>query len=58
MRERGASLNFHYTRSALAVLFNYDISDNKMNKILDIIDYLLGEEGTRLAIYGKEGTKY
>ena len=39
-------------------LFNYDISDNKMNKILDIIDYLLGEEGTRLAIYGKEGYDY
>ena len=39
-------------------LFNYDISDKKMNKILDIIDYLLSEEGTRLAIYGKEGYDY
>lgn len=39
-------------------LFNYDISENKMNKILDMIDYLLSEEGTRLAIYGKEGYDY
>ena len=39
-------------------MFNYDISDNKMNKILDILDYLLSDEGTRLAIYGKEGHDY
>lgn len=39
-------------------MFNYDISENKMNKILDIIEYLLTEEGTRLAIYGKEGYDY
>ena len=36
-------------------MFNYDISDAKMEKILDIMEYLLTEEGTRLAIYGKEG---
>ena len=41
-----------------ATLFNYDISDKKLNKILDIMDYLLSEEGTRLAIYGKEGYDY
>jgi hypothetical protein len=29
-----------------------------MNKILDILDYLLSEEGTRFAIYGKEGYDY
>lgn len=39
-------------------MFNYDISEKKMNKILDLINYLLGEEGTRLAIYGKEGYDY
>ena len=39
-------------------MFNYDISQEKMEKILDIIDYLLTEEGTRLAIYGKEGYDY
>ena len=39
-------------------MFNYDISDTKMNKILDIMDYLLSEEGTRFAIYGKEGYDY
>ncbi len=39
-------------------MFNYDISEEKMNKILDIMDYLLSEEGTRLAIYGKEGYDY
>ena len=39
-------------------MFNYDISDKKLEKILDILDYLLTEEGTRLAIYGKEGYDY
>ena len=39
-------------------MFNYDISDKKLEKILDILDYLLSEEGTRLAIYGKEGYDY
>ena len=39
-------------------LFNYDISDLKMGKILDLIDYLLSEEGTKLAVYGKEGYDY
>ena len=39
-------------------LFNYDISDAKMNKILDILDYLLSEEGTMLAVYGLEGYDY
>lgn len=39
-------------------LFNYDISDTKMEKILDVINYLLSPEGTRLAIYGIEGYDY
>ena len=39
-------------------MFNYDISDTKLAKILDILDFLLTEEGTRLAIYGKEGYDY
>lgn len=39
-------------------MFNYDISEKKQEKILDIIDYLLSEEGTRLAIYGLEGIDY
>ncbi len=39
-------------------LFNYDISDNKQEKVLDIIDWLLSEEGTRLAVYGIEGYDY
>ena len=39
-------------------MFNYDISDMKLGKILDILDFLLTEEGTRLAIYGKEGYDY
>ena len=37
---------------------NYDISDNKMNKILDLYDWLLSPEGTRFAIYGFEGYEY
>ena len=39
-------------------MFSYEVDDEKMAKILDIIDYLLTEEGTRLAIYGKEGYDY
>ena len=39
-------------------MFNADISDKKQEKILDILEYLLTEEGTRLAIYGKEGYDY
>ena len=39
-------------------MFNSEISDEKLAKILDILDYLLTEEGTRLAIYGKEGYDY
>ena len=39
-------------------LFNSDISDTKQEKILDIIDWLLSEEGTRFAIYGREGYDY
>ena len=39
-------------------MFNHKISDEKMNKILDIINYLLSEEGTRLAVYGQEGYDY
>ena len=39
-------------------MFNADISTKKQEKILDILNYLLSEEGTRLAIYGKEGYDY
>ena len=39
-------------------MFNADISNKKQEKILDILDYLLTEEGTRLAIYGKQGYDY
>ena len=39
-------------------MFNADISNKKQEKILDILNYLLSEEGTRLAIYGKEGYDY
>ena len=34
------------------------LPERKQEKILDILDYLLSEEGTRLAIYGKEGYDY
>ena len=39
-------------------MFNHKISDVKMEKILDILDYLLTEEGTRLAIYGQKDYDY
>jgi len=34
------------------------MSETKMNKILDLIDWLLSEEGTRFAIYGIEDYDY
>ena len=39
-------------------LFDNKISDKKQEKILDILDWLLSEEGTRFAIYGFEGYDY
>ena len=39
-------------------LFDANISDSKLEKILDIYDYLLSEEGTTLAVYGIEGFDY
>ena len=38
--------------------FSSKISDEKMNKILSIMDYLLSEEGTLFGLYGEEGTDY
>ncbi len=39
-------------------LFDAEISDEKLNKILDIYDYLLSPEGTIFAVYGIEGFDY
>ena len=39
-------------------MFNHKISDTKMEKILDVLDYLLTEEGTRLAVYGQKDYDY
>lgn len=41
-----------------ATFFNADMSDEKMEKVLDILDWLLSEEGTRMATYGIEGYDY
>ena len=38
--------------------FDNRISDNKMEKVLDMLDWLLSEEGTRYAIFGIEGYDY
>ena len=38
--------------------FDYKITDNKQAKLLDLFNYLLGEEGTRFAIYGIENYDY
>ena len=38
--------------------FDNQISKKKQEKILDLIDWLLSEEGTRYAIYGEEGYDY
>ena len=38
--------------------FNYDISDSKMEKVLDIMNWLLSPQGTMTALYGIEGVDY
>ena len=39
-------------------LINGKISDKKLETILDIMDWLLSEEGTMMALYGIEGQDY
>ena len=39
-------------------LINGDISDKKLETILDIMDWLLSDEGTMMALYGIEGKDY
>ena len=41
-----------------ATFFSADISDEKLNKILDIINWLLGDEGTMMAAYGIKDYDY
>lgn len=38
--------------------FDYRISDEKQTKILDLLDWLLSEEGTNFSVYGFEGYDY
>lgn len=61
MKVKGPDGKYHLEGSEnwfSMTFFNYDISDTKMNKILDIMEYLLTDEGTKLAIYGVEGRDY
>ena len=61
MKVKGPDGKFHLEGSEnwfSMTFFNADISDAKQEKILDILEYLLGEEGTRLAIFGKENVDY
>ena len=39
-------------------LFSHRMNNKKQEKILDIMDWLLSEEGTRYAVYGKENLDY
>ena len=39
-------------------LFDYRISDKKMNLILDVLNWLLSPEGTKFSVYGDEGIDY
>ena len=41
-----------------ATFFSADISDDKLHKILDIMEWLLTPEGTMMALYGIEGYDY
>ena len=38
--------------------FDYKITDNKQRKILDVLNWLLGEEGTRFSVFGIEDYDY
>ncbi len=39
-------------------LFDNRITDNKQEKVLDVLNWLLGEEGTRFSVYGFEHYDY
>ena len=41
-----------------ATFFAGGISDQKMEKLLDIMDWLISDEGTMMAVYGIEGYDY
>ena len=61
MKVKGEDGKYHIEGSEnwfSMTFFNYDISDAKMERILDILEYLLGEEGTKLAIFGKQNVDY
>ena len=61
MKIKGPDGKFHLEGSEnwySMTFFNNDMSDEKQEIILDIMEYLLGEEGTKLAIYGKENVDY
>ena len=61
MKVKGEDGKYHLEGSEnwfSMTFFNNDISDSKMETILDILDYLLSDEGTKLAIYGKENLDY
>ena len=61
MKVKGPDGKFHLEGSEnwfSMTFFNYDISDAKMEKILDIMDWLISEEGTTYATYGIEGYDY
>ena len=38
--------------------FDYRITDNKQKKVLDVLDWLLSEEGTLFSVYGFENYDY
>ena len=40
------------------IFFDFKITDNKQEQLLNLFDWLLGEEGTRFAIYGFENYDY
>ena len=61
MKVKGPDGKYHLEGSEnwfSMTFFNNDMSDAKMEKILDILEFLLGEEGTNLAIYGKKDVDY
>ena len=61
MKVKGPDGKFHLEGSEnwySMTFFNADMTDSKQERILDIMEFLLGEEGTNLAIYGKENQDY
>ena len=54
----GKMFNTEYANWWSAMLFNGQMEDAKMDRLMSIIDWMHGEEGTRMDFFGIEGKDY